>query len=86
LNETPTTFDPGDRVLSMSPTVNPLKYAGDAVRPVPPRTRTVGSATTFTFVRSVRSYQEFPTMPELRGERPESSTECPGPVSVQAWR
>ena len=86
LNDTPTTFERGERAFSMSPTVNALKYAGEAGRPAPPRTRTVGSSTTLTRCLSARSYHELPTMPELRGERPERRTECPGPVSVHAWR
>ena len=86
MNETPTTLERGECAFSMSPTVKPLKWAGEAGLPTPPSTRTVGSSTTFTLARSVRSYHMLPTMPELRGERPERITEWPGPVSVQAWR
>jgi hypothetical protein len=86
LNETPTTFEPGECAFSMSPTVKPLKLEGEAVRPAPPSTRTVTSSTTLTRRRSVRSYQVLPTIPELRGDRPDRRTEWPGPVSVQAWR
>ena len=85
MNETPTTREAGETVFSMSPTVKPLKQAGDAALPRPlPTRRTAGSSTTLTRWRSVRSYQTLPTIPELRGERPDISTECPGPVSVQA--
>ena len=87
MSETPTTFEAGELAFSMSPTVKALKYAGEAARPRSlPISRTAGSSTTLTRWRSVRSYHMLPTIPELRGERPESSTEWPGPVSVQAWR
>ena len=86
LNETPTTRERGERAFSRSPTVKPSKRAGDAARPLPPRGWTVSSPTTFTRWRSARSYQLLWTMPELRGDRPESRTEWPGPVEVQAWR
>ena len=75
--EIPTTRDPGVRFFSMSPTVNPLKFTGDAPYAPggPPMFTTAGSSTTLTsFLRS-ESNHWLATMPECQPLRPDNNTE-----------
>ena len=58
------------------------KFAGDAAKPLPPTVVCTGSPTTFSSPAMRSSYHSFETIPEVSACRPESSTECPGPVSV----
>src|SRR5689334_16846559 len=84
--ETPKTFELGHFCFILSPTVNPIKFSGDAPRPGPPTGSCTGSSTTLTVFFRSGSHQSLATMPELDACLPESITECPGPVSVLACR
>src|SRR5206468_7748325 len=84
--ETPNTFEFGHFCFILSPTVKPMKFAGEAPRPDPPTGMCTGSSTTLTVFFSSGSHQSLPTIPELDPCLPESMTEWPGPVSLLACR
>src|SRR5260370_33147042 len=80
--ETPNTFELGHFCFILSPTVKPMKLAGEAPRPGPPTGVCTGSSTTLTVFLRSGSHQSLATIPELDACLPESMTECPGPVSL----
>src|ERR1041384_1808813 len=77
--ESPTTLEFGHFCLILSPTVNPMKLAGEAPRPGPPTGMCAGSSTTLICFFSSGSHQSLATIPELDPCLPDIMTECPGP-------